>query len=161
MNSVNKKSAGDSFVKTLRNNLLFVFLWIWLFYWVSLAGQRVKGGMGYYQSAIHSSPEELRATHSIPDDNSRDFYAVLRACDLTLPLGEGLQIILPQEDQKKFAFFTGKARYILYPRNFGDNAALQRHILVYQVKNFHIPEGYQVIRSFGPDRYLLTNRGIE
>ena len=123
-----------------------------------LTARAIHLNKDYYRWGLHSSLESLRASHAIYDPASSDFYRILKICDQMLPLGAELQLVLPAEQQHKFEFLREKARYFLYPRNYGDNTIRKDYILVYQVDDFYRPEGYEALVTFAPDKYLLTNR---
>ena len=127
---------------------------LWLFFTVHTLIKETP----YYQFALNASTEAIQAFRSSYDESSRDFYHVLKTCDNMLPLKAKLQMIFPKDVGKKFLFLTEKGRYILYPRNYGENVIFQDYILIYQVKDLRIPEGYRVLKFFAPDKYLLTNK---
>ncbi len=110
----------------------------------------------YYRAALKSSLEELRECHSSFGQQEPDFYRILKFCDRRLPQNEELQIILPTENLFKYQYLREKARYFLYPRNYGDNITSKNFILVYKKNDFVIPNDYQVMAKFGDDKYLLS-----
>ena len=153
-------TADIDWLRILRGYLFFACLGIWVARWVLTIPGHVRFESNYFYWALRSRYplESLRALHASYDSASSDFYRILKICDQILPLGEELQIILPVQQQNKFEFLREKARYFLYPRNYGDNAIRKDYILVYQVNNFYRPEGYETLVTFAPDKYLLTNR---
>lgn len=151
-------TADIDWFRILRGYLFFVCLGIWVAWWLLLIVRLVRFESNYFCWALRFPIESLRAFHASYDPASSDFYRILKICDQMLPLGAELQLVLPAEQQNKFEFLREKARYFLYPRNYGDNAIRKDYILVYQVNNFYHPEGYETLMTFAPDKYLLTNR---
>ena len=151
-------TADIDWFRILRGYLFFVCLGIWVAWWLLLIVRLVRFESNYFCWALRFPIESLRAFHASYDPASSDFYRILKICDQMLPLGAELQIVLPAEQQHKFEFLGGKARYFLYPRNYGDNTIRKDYVLVYQVNNFYHPEGYETLVTFAPDKYLLTNR---
>ena len=134
---------------------------MWIVFEVFHALLVIKSERSYCWFALHSSSEQIRAFNSIyPDGVSKDFYAILKRCDQILPTDEKLQIILPESPQSKHTFLMAKSRYILYPRNYGNNTIPQNYILVYQRNDFSIPQNYRILKSFGSDRYLLVKKDL-
>lgn len=155
-------TADIDWFRILRGYLFFACLGIWAARWLLLIVGLVRFESNYFCRALRSrSPiESLRAFHASYDPASSDFYWILKICDQMLPLGAELQLVVPAEQRNKFEFLREKARYFLYPRNYGDNAIRKDYILVYQVNNFYHPEGYETLMTFAPDKYLLTNRAF-
>jgi hypothetical protein len=151
-------TADIDWFRILRGYLFFACLGIWVARWLLLIVGLVRFESNYFCWALRSPIESLRAFHASYDPASSDFYRILKICDQMLPLGAELQIVLPAEQRNKFEFLGGKARYFLYPRNYGDNTIRKDYILVYQVDDFYRPEGYETLVTFAPDKYLLTNR---
>jgi len=143
---------------------LYFFSIIWFAAWVLFITVDFYDEIKYYRFALKASLGELHAFHATYDENSKDFFRILKICDRLLPRREQLQLILPQAHQQEFEFLREKGRYFLYPRNYGENTILRNHILVYNVDEWGIPDGYKILMNFGPGKYLLTrldhpNRG--
>ena len=141
-------------------SFLIAFFIVWAVLYFNSSFKILKIFWKYYGFAIHASASELRAYHSIYNQDFQDYYQILQMCDTFLPPPEPLQIVLPPQPQRRFEFLREKGRYILYPRNYGDNDSPQNYILVYGVQNFKKPEGYEMVRSFGPDKYLLKRKNV-
>jgi len=135
---------------------LCFFSVIWFAAWLWFITVTFHEEIKYYQFALKASLEELHAVHAAYDENSEDYFKILMFCDRLLPGREPLQLILPQAHQQEFEFLREKGRYILYPRNYGENTILRNHILVYNVNEWVIPDGYKMSMNFGPGKYLLT-----
>ncbi len=142
-------------IKKLRTYTLLSFLCAWIFLWVRWNITNLSPEIHYYKQAVFAPYENLRATHSIFDRGSKDYYEILKICDQILPPLEEIQLILPKEPNQKFEFLREKGRYILYPRNYGDNETPRDYILVYGKEDYKIPQGYEVIKAFDHHKYLL------
>ena len=153
-------TAAIGWLRILRGYLFFACLGIWVARWLLFIVGLIRIEGTYFYRVLRSSPESVRAFHASYDPTSRDFYRILAVCDQMLPLGAELQLVLPAEPRSKFEFLSGKARYFLYPRNYGDNVTRKTYILVYQVKDFYPPAGYEIFVMFAPDKYLLVNRTL-
>lgn len=151
-----KQEKKICFLSTIKRYAFSTFLVLWMIIWLLSTVGMIRQNGKYYQFAWHASTNTLQAFHSRYDEYSKDFYGIIKTCDRLLPKDAKLQLILPHDKGRKFEFLRDKGRYILYPRNYGDNTILQKYILVYQIKDFPIPKDYKIIRSFGPDRYLLA-----
>ena len=64
--------------------------------------------------------------------------------------------MLPREPMERYEFLRDRGRYLLYPRNDGDDVTRRDHVLVYGVATYSVPPGYVKVASFGPDKYLLS-----
>lgn len=142
-------------IKKFRIYTLLSFLCAWIFLWVRWNIINLSPEINYYKRAVFATYEDLRAYHSIFDWDSKDYYEILKACDQLLPPLEEIQLILPEEQKQKFEFLREKGRYILYPRNYGNNKTPRNYILVYEREDYRISEGYAVIKTFGNHKYLL------
>lgn len=138
-----------------QQTLLVCFSLIWLVIWIQFCFHFVFFKWNYYKFALNVPVEFLHAYHAVYDDGTVDYYQILKICDRVLPAGEELQIIVPSQPTHRFNFLWAKARYVLYPRNYGNNDESKDYILVYERKDFIIPAGYEKIISFGADKYLL------
>jgi hypothetical protein len=136
-----------------------ILAWLALHLWVLVPTLQSKAG--YLRFAVGASSEEIRAFHTRFDPTSRDWYAVLKACDALLPPGDMLQIVLPEKPQARLEYLRDKARYLLYPRNTGDNATPRPWMLVYRVPDFEPPSGYRVVKRFAPHATLLAREDVQ
>lgn len=136
-------------------DILKIFLVIWLIFYVKTNLKILTENKDYYQFAIRASFEKLQAYHAVYDQDSYDFYYVLRICQRIIPPHEEVQLILPQPSQHKFEFLREKGRYFLYPLNYGENSLLKKYILVYDVDNFIKPMEYEMVHYFSADKYLM------
>jgi len=107
---------------------------------------------------LRGGSEKLKGFWTAYDQDSQDYYRILKACDKLLPPQAEITLLLPLEPSKRFQFFEGKGRYILYPRNYGENNSFKKYILVYGVSDFSIPSGYEVIKYFSHNKYLLKRK---
>ncbi len=139
---------------------LLGFLVIWILFWIRFNILPLEYKINYYKFAAGASAETLRAYHAVYDKDSLDYYSILKFCDNILPPSAELQIVLPKEPAHKFMFLREKGRYILYPRNYGDNDSGKDYILVYGQKDYLIPQGYKIIKMFDTDKYLLEKTKI-
>lgn len=140
---------------------LVIFSFLWVSIWAFTTVRTFCRERPYYEFAVSVNFESLQEENTIFDEHSSDYYAILKSCNQLLPWGEKIQIILPQEWQRYSDFLREKGRYILYPRNYGDNKSPQKYILVYQVSDFQAPKGCRVIRVFGPGKYLMKNDSFD
>ena len=133
---------------------------IWVVVWLGFTVPELVSHSSYLALALRSSTEELRVLHSRynPDPSCADYPSVLKLCDALLPKGEALQIVIPREPSERFEFLYAKGRYLLYPRNYGNNTVARRYVLVYNVPDYFIPPGCEVIKTFAPHKYLLAER---
>ena len=147
-------------LKTTRINInhciLIIFFIGWFIVWSIHTIEIISHKKRYYGFAINADLDTWRAYYSY-DKDTVDFYSVVKECDRLLPPLEKLQVILPQDNLDRNNFLTEKARYYLYPRNYGENLTPQKYALIYSVPHFQIPAGYTVIKRFGPDKYLIKN----
>ena len=143
-----------------QQSFLIFCLMIWALVWVITSIYFIVPEIIYYKVALGFSAETLRAYHVIYHRETADYYKILKECDQALPPSQELQIILPAEPGHRFMFLREKGRYILYPRNYGDNDTPRDYILVYGQKDYVIPPGYEIIKSFGIDKYLLAKKKI-
>lgn len=148
----------DKILKTKRINLnrsvLIISFFCWFIIWLSDTIAIISKAKRYYSFAIHADIETWRGYYSY-DKDSVDFYAIVKECDSILPLQEKLQVILPKDIPKRYDFWAEKARYYLYPRNYGDNETPQKYALIYRAPDFQIPAGYKIVKRFGLDKYLI------
>ncbi|MGQ0722488.1 MAG: hypothetical protein ACT4PE_13080 [Candidatus Eiseniibacteriota bacterium] len=138
--------------------LTWALLAVWLSVYVAFATGAVREHLPYYRFALSADPETLRRHHSRLDPQTAEWYETLQFCDALLPPGAELQIVLPTEPTYRYEFLRDRARYLLYPRNTGDDRTLRDHILVYGVRDFETPPGYVQVEFLGPNRYLLSRR---
>jgi hypothetical protein len=131
---------------------------LWLTVHAAFTLGTIREHLPYYRFALGADPETLRRHHSRLDPQTTDWYETLRHCEAALPPGAELQIVLPTEPTYRYEFLRDRARYLLYPRNAGDDRTQRDHILVYGVRDFEAPPGYAQVEYFGPNRYLLSRR---
>lgn len=131
--------------------------WVVIWAWVSAATFVQEGE--YIRSAWRLDHETLQSQWSAYDQTTEDYYEILKALDRMLPPLEEITLILPQEDVTKFKYLQEKGRYILYPRNYGDNRVLKEYLLVYGVSGLSLPQGYETAKRFAEDKYLLKRTG--
>ena len=136
--------------------IFYVCFAVWMILYLGSVISIFRDNLSYYKFASTASPELLREdTTNVLDYSTYDFYQILKKCQSRLSAGQMIQIVLPQNLPERFAFWREKARYILYPHNYGDNVSPQKFILVFAVDNFVIPRGYTKTIIFDRDKYLL------
>lgn len=133
---------------------------IWLTVHVVFTAPPVLKSLPNYRFAAAGGAAQIRRIHSKLDEATADFYPILMECDAILPKDARIQIVLPSRPTYQFEFLRDRARYLLYPRNYGDPYTLQDHILVYGVAGYEPPPGYQQVRAFGPDKILFSRRAV-
>lgn len=109
----------------------------------------------YYKAfSNYRNLQSYREAH--PDyRTSPNFYNILKACTWIIPETKSVQVVVPQYHIGQRDFLEGQARYVLYPRNYGDNRAPGDYILVYGVKDYACPEGFIPVKQFTQDSYLF------
>ncbi len=147
-----KNTTGPAQKKEVFIYLFFLF---WLVIWITSRDRVFVEYKDYYKFALGVSLENLRAYHSSFGHQVDDFYRILKFCDRRLPQNEEIQIILSTENYFKYLYLREKARYFLYPRNYGENAIPKNFVLVYQNDDFVIPDDYEIMATFGVHKYLL------
>jgi hypothetical protein len=140
------------------NVRIWALLVLWLSVIVASTAGTIREHIPYYRFALSADPEALRRYHSRLDPQTADYYDILQWSVGMLPDGAALQIVLTTEPTYRYEFLRDRARYLLYPRNDGDDGTPRDHILVYGVRDFRTPPGYEEVASFGPQRYLLSRR---
>jgi hypothetical protein len=131
---------------------------LWLAIHLAFTVPEVRSSSPHYRFALRASPAELRRAHSDFGGQCEDFYAILMRCDELLEPGAELRIVLPAEPTYRYEYLRDRARYLLYPRNDGEDLTPRAHILVYGARDFQAPPGYERVESFAPHKYLLSRR---
>ena len=152
-------NATKILIKFSRKIILFLSLFTWILLWYRYSWNEVKNKVPYYKIALKSSLDQLRSMHCIYDNQSRDYYTIVRFCDKVIPSGEKLKLVIPTMPANRHEFLSAKGRYYLYPRNYGNNAEMTDYILIYGMEDFRIPDGYQKCVVFGSDKYLIAKYG--
>lgn len=151
------KDSEDEIPMRLPYPYLFFFV-VWLFVWfINTLGIFLQE-KGYYHFACRTNSYNLQWFGTIYDNHTKDYYPILKLCDRLLPEKEEMTIILPREPVHRFEFLRERGRYILYPRNYGNNNELKKYILVYGVKDYEKPHGYVIVENFAQDKYLLKRQ---
>lgn len=153
MHKISNRSRNEIF--------LTLSLLIWLMFWHQYTLSGILQRISYYKKVMRSSPDQIHEMHFIYDENSRDYYRILSLCNKWIPLEEKITLIFPTQQTNKDEFLRDKGRYYLYPRNYGKNEKLANYILVYDSKDFQIPDGYQKKVEFGPNKYLTVKQGYQ
>ncbi len=144
----------------------YVFIACWGL-WAAIANhwtvKTIFYNFDYYKFAFTASYDDLQAYRFIYPGyrESQNYYAVLQQCNAIVPASKRIQMVLPAEQRKRLEFLEQMARYILYPRNDGDNQSPGDYILVYDVTNYERPEGFKVIKTLTSRACLLGRTGAD
>lgn len=141
--------------KEIRTFVFVLLTLLWIIIWFCHLTGAVYKYSSFYRKALSGSLENLHDFYSWVGEESKDYYSILKFCNDFLPQGKTVQVLLPTDSWRRYAYLREKGRYFLYPRNFGNNSLPGDYILVYGVKDFLAPTGYRILRHFGEDKYLL------
>lgn len=132
--------------------ITFAGLWfyVWIFNTLLPLHYNLPSIMMKYTQPLKA--RQLRVSYG---GQGLDYLDILRACDTIAGREQTISIILPKEPPRRFLSQRDKGRYYLYPKNYGMNDALTDYILVYGVKNYEIPAGYQVRSRFAKNKFLI------
>lgn len=156
---IQRPAQAPGFLINIEHLIFIISIGIWAIFWYRYTWGEITASIPYYNTAITSSLDKMHAMHATYDAASRDFYSILKQCDDILPKFEKLRIILNKANTNKYEFLREKGRYFLYPRNYGDNERQANYILVYDVDDFEVPEGYRIHTTFTSGKYLLVKEG--
>ena len=132
-------------------------VWLPIYLWTTIP--QIQSHWSYYRFALGASSEAIRSSHVPFDSASSDFPRILQFCDEVVPPGSGLQILLPRLPLYRYEYLRDKARYLLYPKNYGNNDLQQDFILVYEVAEPAIPDSYRILKRFAPNKVLWVREG--
>ncbi len=137
--------------------IYFAFFWLWFavcFWNIKLIASRSD----YFTYALTADRHSLQYLWASFDGQLLDYYPILKASDEIVPPDGEITVIVPQSPEIRHSYLREKARYYLYPKNYGNNSVLKEYILVYMVDDFGVPDGYEIHTSFGESKYLLKRK---
>lgn len=139
---------------------LYSIMLLWGIIWAVHTYKVLRFNSAYYNLALASSLDDLRAFANAYDADGLDYYAILKRSGELVPEGKRIKIVLPQAPVNKYEFLREKGRYFLYPKNFGNNNLEADYILVYGVEGFQAPANYRKHEVFSQDKYLLIKTDV-
>jgi hypothetical protein len=141
-----------------------ILLWgafaLWIAVYLSDVVPTIGKQLPYYRFAISATSKEIRARHVAIGASSTAFSAMLEECDRLIPTGAKVQMILPSANRTRREYLRDKARYLLYPKNNGNNEIRRPFILTFEVPDFEVPAGYRMIKSYGAGNALYFSGGL-
>lgn len=120
--------------------------------------EHIGDELQFLKRSLFAPASAIRGMHFKIRPEDADFFYILSRVNALVPAGKEVQLILPEKPAKRAQYLMGKGRFMLYPRNYGDNARAGDYILVYKVSDVQPPGGYRVIENFADDKYLMVRQ---
>ncbi len=142
-------------LRSILNYPLRLIFICWFLAFIFIAWVEVYTYRNYYRLALSGANwEKLEESKCQIKQGFVNFFFIIRAVDQRIPRGEKVQLVLPNKGVLT-PFWEQKARYLLYPKNAGDNTIQENFILVYHSPQYVPPWGYEEVMRWG-ESYLLS-----